>query len=85
MPEITVLYTSIDRCRTRRKFKTLKGAQKFAHHLIGAHPEIGFHYAVSGDGIGKVQVTGATLAELFPDFEPLWDKMSDEDREDFYS
>lgn len=64
--EIRVRYQSIDRFRKTAKFKTLKGAQRFAHDWVGEHPEIGSHYAVSGDGVGKITVTGATLAELFP-------------------
>lgn len=64
--QITVLYTSIDNCRSRRKFKTIEGARKFAQQAIGEHPEIGRGYAVSGDGIGKIQVAGVTLLDLFP-------------------
>jgi hypothetical protein len=63
---ITVVYSSVDRVRNRRKFKTLSGARAFAHKMVGPHPEIGFRYAVSGDGIGKVTVEGVSLAELFP-------------------
>lgn len=63
---ITVRYSSIDGASERRTYATIKGAQKFAHHMIGAHPEIGCGYAVSDDGIGKVTVSGSTLVELFP-------------------
>lgn len=63
---ITIVYSSVDGGWTTRKFKTLKGARAFAHKWVGGHPEIGSSYAVSGDGIGKVTVQGATLAELFP-------------------
>jgi hypothetical protein len=67
--EITVIYESIDRCRKTRKFKTLKGAQKHAQKWVGLHPEISttFQYAVSGDGVGKITVDGAAVADLFPD------------------
>lgn len=64
---IKVRYTSVDRVRTTKKFKTLEGARKFAHHWVGEHPEIGFSYAVSGDGIGKIEVDGVSLRELFPE------------------
>ena len=64
--EIKVRYSSIDRFGKSRKFKTLAGARKFAHDWIGAHPEIGSTYAVSGDGIGKITCSGCTLRELFP-------------------
>lgn len=64
---IKVRYSSVDGGGApARTFKTLKGAQKFAHQWVGAHPEIGSTYAVSGDGIGKVTVSGASLRELFP-------------------
>lgn len=63
---IRVVYRSIDRFRQARKFKTLAGAQKYAQGRIGEHPEIGSDYAISGDGIGKITVEGASLAELFP-------------------
>lgn len=66
---IWVRYTSIDGYRDTRKFKTLKNAQAFAHERVGPHPELGWTYAISGDGIGKVQVTGCTLRDLFPDAE----------------
>lgn len=52
-----------------RNFKTLDGARRFAHRYVGPYPEIGFGYAVSGDGIGKVAVEGCTLSELFPEAE----------------
>ena len=64
--EIIVRYSSCDGYSERRKFKTLKGAQKFAHRWIGEHPEIGSCYAVSGEGVGKITVQGCSLRELFP-------------------
>jgi hypothetical protein len=63
---IRVTYASIDGVRETRRYKTLKGAQKFAHYLIGAHPELGSFYAVSGDGVGRITCAGCTLRELFP-------------------
>lgn len=65
---ITVYYKSVDHYSKTRRFKTLKGAQVFAQKCVGATPEIseGFGYAVSGDGVGKVQVEGCSIAELFP-------------------
>lgn len=66
--EITVTYSSVDRFRQTRKFKTLAGAQKYAQKMVGETPEISamFQYAVSGSGVGKVEVRGATLKALFP-------------------
>jgi len=69
MKEIIVRYSSIDGASYTRTYTTLKGARKFAHEWIGAHPEIGTSYAVSFDGVGKITVSGATLAELFPERE----------------
>lgn len=66
---IKVRYSSIDGFKKTKTFKTLKGAQKAAHYWIGAHPEIGSTYAVSGDGVGKVTLQGATLKEVFPENE----------------
>jgi hypothetical protein len=64
---IKVWYSTIDRFTVMRRFKTLKGAQAFAQKWVGEHPEIGSHYAISGDGVGKITVDGATLADLFPE------------------
>lgn len=63
---ITVQYTACDGSRLRRRFKTLKGARYFAQLYVGAHPEIGPLYAVSGDGVGRIEVEGCSLADLFP-------------------
>jgi hypothetical protein len=62
---ITVVYSSIDRVRKSRSFKTLAGASKFAVSMLGQHPEFGTGYAVSDDGVGKIEVRGCSLAELF--------------------
>jgi len=62
---IKVTYSTIDRFRRTKTFKTLAGARKFAQHWVGATPEIGSTYAVSGDGVGKVTVEGASLKDLF--------------------
>jgi hypothetical protein len=65
---ITVYYESIDRFRKTRKYKTLKGAQRFAEKMVGPTPEvsINFGYAVSPDGIGKITCDGCTVWQLFP-------------------
>ena len=65
---IKVRYSSFDSRRGKwRSFKTLKGARKYAQHWIGKHPEMGSTYAVSGDGIGKIEVEGVELRKLFGD------------------
>lgn len=63
---IQVTYTSIDRYRKDSTFKTLAGAQKFATRWVGARPELGTWYAVSGDGVGKITCTGCNIRDLFP-------------------
>ena len=65
MGAITVFYNAIDGALARRKFKTLAGARGYAVKMVGATPEFGSYYAVSGDGIGKITVEGCTLRELF--------------------
>jgi hypothetical protein len=65
--EIVVAYSSVDHFRKRRTFKTVAGASRYAREWIGDHPSIGMGYAVSDDGVGKITVRGATLAELFPE------------------
>jgi hypothetical protein len=65
--KITVRYSSVDHfCKTGR-FTTLEGARTFAHLWVGSTPEFGHCYAVSSDGVGKIEVLGATLHELFPE------------------
>jgi len=70
---IKIRYSSIDGVRTLRTFATLKGARKYAQHCVGEHPDMGSTYAVSFDGIGKVEVFGthpdAKLSALFPPAE----------------
>lgn len=63
--QITVRYSGIDRARIVRRFASIEAARKFAIKYVGAYPEIGCGYAVSGDGVGKVTVNGCTLTELF--------------------
>jgi hypothetical protein len=65
-PPITVAYRSCDGCRIVRKFKTLRGARKFAQYYVGEHPDIGSGYAVSFDGIGTIRAEGCSLQALFP-------------------
>jgi hypothetical protein len=68
---IKIRYSSVDGVRTLRSFSTLAGARRYAHERVGKHPDIGTGYAISDDGIGKIEVYGeATLADLFGE-EPL--------------
>lgn len=71
---IKVRYSSIDRFSKTGTFKTIESARKFAWKWVGRHPELGWGYAVSADGVGKVTVEGATLADLFPpEPKPVFD------------
>jgi len=63
---IVVIYRSSDGVRFVKRYATIEPARKFAHHYVGAHPDIGSTYAVSHDGIGTIYVEGCTLAQLFP-------------------
>jgi hypothetical protein len=64
---IKVKYSSIDGYRKTKSFKTLKGARKYAQDRVGKNPDMGRWYAVSFDGIGKIEVEGVPLDELFGD------------------
>lgn len=63
---IAIFYTAVDGFVSRRRFKTLNGAKHYAHKMVGDHPEMGSHYAISGDGVGKIEVLGVPLTEVFP-------------------
>jgi len=65
-PRIVVAYQAVDGFAQRRVFYTLAGARRYAQERVGAHPDLGAWYAVSFDGVGRVTVEGATLADLFP-------------------
>jgi hypothetical protein len=67
---ITVRYATLDGFHQSRKFKTLAGAQRFAQKWVGETPEIGWNYAVSGDGVGKVTAEGCLVDQLFPKGQP---------------
>ena len=66
MVRIRVSYRSFDRFNQSRTFRTLAGAQRFAQKWVGECPEHGNHYAISGDGVGRVTVAGCALLDLFP-------------------
>jgi hypothetical protein len=67
--KIEVTYSSIDHYEKTSTFKTLAGAQKFAQKYVGPHPDMGMGYAVSNDGVGKIEVYGCSIKELFPENE----------------
>jgi len=63
---IRVKYTAVDRFSKSATFRTLAGARRFAQKWVGEYPDFGSWYAVSSSGTGKVEVTGCSLADLFP-------------------
>lgn len=62
--KIVVRYSAVDGFRATRTFKTLAGARKYALERLGTDYELGAHYAVTFDGVGKVEVDGTTLWDL---------------------
>jgi hypothetical protein len=63
---IKIRYSSVDGVRMLRSFSTLKGARRYAQERVGKNPTIGCGYAVSDDGVGKIEVYGDTkLSDLF--------------------
>lgn len=78
MAEIIVKLRSSDGYTKSRRFRTLEGAQKFAHDYVGACPEIGAGYAVSDDGVATIRVSGASLRQLFPRAAALEDQLREE-------
>ena len=63
---ITLKFRFVEGGSKTKTFKTLQGAQKAAHHQIGAHPSLGSTYAVDDWGCCTLRVEGCTLQDLFP-------------------
>lgn len=66
---IILTYSSIDGVSKTHAFTgpyQLAAAKVWAQRWLGRNAELGRNYAVSGDGIGKITVTGAELVDLFP-------------------
>jgi hypothetical protein len=65
---IKIRYSAVDGFSKRKSFKTLKGARKYAQEMVGKYPSFGSYYAVSDDGVGKIEVIGGVkLRDLFGD------------------
>ena len=63
---IKVRYSAVDGFSKRKSFKSLKGARKYATEMLGKYPSFGSYYAVSDDGVGKIEVIeGVKLRDLF--------------------
>ena len=65
---ITLYYTSIDGCcRTKEVCPDMQHAREWAGYWVGKRPEVGSYYAVSGDGIRKIEAVGCSIYDLFPE------------------
>jgi len=65
---IKIRYSAVDGFSKRKSFKSLKGARKYAIEMLGKYPSFGSYYAVSDDGVGKIEViSGVKLRDLFGD------------------
>jgi hypothetical protein len=64
--KITLTVRTVDHWRETRHYKTLKGARKFAHRVVGPHPDLGGGYVVSFYGDTVLVFDGASYNELFP-------------------
>lgn len=90
--KISIRYSTVDGYKETRKYTTLDGAREFAVKMLGEHPERGMDYAISGDGISKIDnLKGCTLDDLFPapvvedeasEIEDLADEMEDGEQEE---
>lgn len=63
---IKVAYLSANKPHSSRCCRGLEEARAFARRMVGAYPSVVGRQAVSVDGIGKVEVEGCSLQELFP-------------------
>lgn len=63
---ITIYYSAVDGHSARKQFEKLEDAQKYAYERIGDCPCLSPYYAISDDGVGKIEVMGTTLSEIFP-------------------
>ncbi len=63
---IIIRYSACDGFGETKKFASLTGARRYAQRGLGETPELGSHYAISGDGIAKITVEGCALTDLFP-------------------
>ena len=64
---VTLWASSIDAQEPKKRtYRTLRGAQQYAYQRVGVSPTLGSYYAVSDDGVCKIECEGCTLEELFP-------------------
>jgi hypothetical protein len=74
-------YTAVDGARKQREFATIGIAASWAQHWVGRNPEFGRTYAISPDGIGKIEVNaGCELRKLFEFDAAPWQEETETDR-----
>ena len=61
---IAIHSTTIDGQRQTKTYRSLSGARKYAMAQVGRFPQVCDTYAISGDGITKITVDGASLPDL---------------------
>jgi len=66
--EITIHNVAIDDFRECKNFGNLEDTREYCSKVLGIHFDISeqLGYAISGDGINRLTVEGATWQELFP-------------------
>ena len=71
-PKITLYFSTVDGSNTVKRFDTVEAARAVAYERVGEHPTfgggaLGSGYAISDDGVVKVEAYGVLLTELFPE------------------
>jgi hypothetical protein len=71
---ITLTYSTVDGVYKRRQFKTKAGAKKFVDFWLGdgkgglmAEISDVSNYAISFDGVGKIDAEGIRLRDMYPE------------------
>jgi len=59
-----IFYESIDGYTEAKEFTDIIKAKEYAKECVGSYYNIGFFYAISNDGVGKITCEGITLKEL---------------------
>ena len=67
LEQITVEYMSVDGCHTLRRFDAIEDARAYALNWLGEGWEMGSNYAVSGDSVGTIELSGIPIDQLLPD------------------
>lgn len=60
---VNIYYVAVDGYRKSWSY-TKDGAAAKIRRLLGSNYDLGLGYAVSGDGVGRVTIEGATFEEL---------------------